>query len=116
MCPYCGARTVPVHVHGHAQCGTCGINIEPCCDGADAGSEVSSAALEPIHADPRLFERMFERLGGAEVTVTGDALLFAIVEHLSTDLMTARLVVEAGEHTGRLVSPRAGCYRIVADS
>lgn len=114
VCPYCNARTAPVHVHGHAQCGACGVNIEPCCDGADPASEVPRKALEPIHADPRLFERMFDRLGGRAVTVTADALVFALVEHLSIDVAGARLILEAGEHTGRLESPGPGCYRLCA--
>lgn len=32
-CPYCQHDRV-VYVHGHGQCARCGINIEPCCDGA----------------------------------------------------------------------------------
>ena len=33
-CNYCGMITVPVRVHGHEQCNNCGINVEPCCEGA----------------------------------------------------------------------------------
>ena len=113
-CPYCGSQSGIVHVHGHAQCATCGVNIEPCCDGADPGSEVSKAALEPIHADPQLFARMFERLGGARATVTADALVFALVEHLAVDLDTARMILDAGQHTGRLESGGSGCYRLAS--
>ena len=32
-CPYCTAVTWKVYVHGHAQCGKCGKNIEECCQG-----------------------------------------------------------------------------------
>lgn len=34
FCPCCGRETVLVEVHGHGQCAQCGINIEPCCQGA----------------------------------------------------------------------------------
>ncbi len=36
FCPCCGQETVliEVHGHGHGQCARCGINIEPCCQGA----------------------------------------------------------------------------------
>ena len=33
-CPMCGSTAEPVYVHGHSQCATCGINIDPCCGGA----------------------------------------------------------------------------------
>ena len=35
-CNWCAAPLRPVEVHGHVQCGTCGINIEPCCGGEQA--------------------------------------------------------------------------------
>lgn len=33
-CPMCGSTEQPVYVHGHSQCATCKINIDPCCGGA----------------------------------------------------------------------------------
>lgn len=33
-CPMCGSVEPPVYVHGHSQCATCKINIDPCCGGA----------------------------------------------------------------------------------
>jgi hypothetical protein len=33
-CPRCGSAAGIHYVHGHAQCGTCGANIEDCCQGA----------------------------------------------------------------------------------
>ena len=30
----CGSRAEPIYVHGHSQCATCGVNIDPCCGGA----------------------------------------------------------------------------------
>jgi hypothetical protein len=33
-CPRCGSAAGLHYVHGHAQCGTCGANIEDCCQGA----------------------------------------------------------------------------------
>ncbi|MCA8953168.1 MAG: hypothetical protein KDE27_26895 [Planctomycetes bacterium] len=111
-CPWCGARAVRVHVHGHAQCTVCGSNVEPCCDGAAAASEADHDALAPLHADPELLPRMFDRLGGRSATVTRDALVFALTEHLDADVDTARLVLEAAERTGVVVANVSGCYRL----
>jgi len=33
-CDYCGMETVKTRVHGHEQCACCGVNVEPCCEGA----------------------------------------------------------------------------------
>jgi hypothetical protein len=33
-CPRCGSAAGLHYVHGHAQCGTCGANVEDCCQGA----------------------------------------------------------------------------------
>jgi hypothetical protein len=30
----CGSTAQPVYVHGHSQCASCKINIDPCCGGA----------------------------------------------------------------------------------
>ncbi len=40
-CPACGYQAATVWVHGHGQCGRCGVNIDPCCGGAafDVGEE-----------------------------------------------------------------------------
>ena len=39
-CPYCQAPpSYRVEVHGHVQCQRCGVNIQPCCDGAQAEPE-----------------------------------------------------------------------------
>ena len=35
-CRWCSAPLQAVEVHGHVQCGHCGINIDPCCGGAPA--------------------------------------------------------------------------------
>lgn len=32
-CPWCMKPIQIIWVHGHGQCGHCGINIQPCCDG-----------------------------------------------------------------------------------
>jgi transcription initiation factor TFIIIB Brf1 subunit/transcription initiation factor TFIIB len=34
-CPRCGSSAGLHYVHGHAQCGACGANIEDCCQGAN---------------------------------------------------------------------------------
>jgi hypothetical protein len=36
-CPRCGSTAGLHYVHGHAQCGTCGANVEDCCQGAACG-------------------------------------------------------------------------------
>jgi DNA-directed RNA polymerase subunit RPC12/RpoP len=36
-CPRCGSSAGLHYVHGHAQCGSCGANIEDCCQGAACG-------------------------------------------------------------------------------
>jgi hypothetical protein len=33
-CPRCGSAAGLHYVHGHAQCGSCGANVEDCCQGA----------------------------------------------------------------------------------
>lgn len=33
-CPMCGTAAPTVYVHGHSQCASCGVNIDPCCGGA----------------------------------------------------------------------------------
>ncbi len=105
-CPYCGWKGNVVRVHGHGQCGHCGTNFEPCCAGADATltSGISTAV------DPGLFARLFEQLGGAKVTVTSEALLFALVQHLGTDLDDAQLVLEAGERVGVVQRGGTNCH------
>ncbi|MFO0931318.1 MAG: hypothetical protein U1E39_01265 [Planctomycetota bacterium] len=35
-CPWCGFPARPVAVHGHVQCATCGVNVDPCCGGETA--------------------------------------------------------------------------------
>jgi hypothetical protein len=114
-CPYCGYLVPVVHVHGHGQCAHCGTNFEPCCDGADAEDEAGSATPIDTAADPGLFARLFEHLGGAERTVTTEALLFALVQHLGTDLDDARLLLEAGERVGLVQPAGTSCHRLRRD-
>ncbi|MBJ7333427.1 MAG: hypothetical protein JHD05_02245 [Thermoleophilia bacterium] len=33
-CPICQSLEPPIDVHGHSQCATCKVNIDPCCGGA----------------------------------------------------------------------------------
>ncbi|MBK8100489.1 MAG: hypothetical protein IPK26_25610 [Planctomycetes bacterium] len=110
-CPWCGARLSIVHVHGHGQCAACGTNVEPCCGGA-GGEAGESPTLHPLDANPRLFERLFEGLGGPTATVAEDALVFALAQRLGVDLDEARLLIEAGVRTGRLNATAAHSYRI----
>lgn len=32
-CPFCGSLSGVVYLHGHYQCVSCFINIDPCCQG-----------------------------------------------------------------------------------
>ena len=111
-CPYCGALSAVVFVHGHGQCGHCGVNTEPCCGGAAAASEVTDGGCELAVPDPGLFGRLFVGLGGPSATVTTDSLLHAIVQSQDCDLDEARLVVEAGERIGLVVRAGAGLHRL----
>ena len=38
-CPYCTSVLQVIWVHGHGQCASCGINVEPCCSGAPANNQ-----------------------------------------------------------------------------
>lgn len=53
-CPHCGYPLDLVQVHGHGQCRTCGVNVEPCCQGAPEAC-ASASATQRIDAggDPR---------------------------------------------------------------
>src|SRR5262245_65971573 len=93
-CPFCGARLQVVAVHGHGQCARCGTNTEPCCAGADAASEADQAPA-PTALDPGLFARLFRQLGGEDVTVTVDCLLYALARALDVPLDEARIVLDA---------------------
>jgi hypothetical protein len=111
-CPYCGYRGTVVQVHGHGQCSKCGTNYEPCCAGADAADEAGSTTGVDATAEPQLFARLFVQLGGAKATVTTEALLFALVQRLGTDLDDARIVLEAGERIGIVQPVGEGCHRL----
>ena len=111
-CPYCGHRGAVVQVHGHGQCSNCGTNIEPCCAGADAAEEAGSTTTVNAAEGPQLFAQLFVQLGGALATVTSEALLFALVQRLGTDLDDAKIVLEAGERIGIVQRVGAGCHRL----
>ncbi|MBL8752242.1 MAG: hypothetical protein JNK15_02990 [Planctomycetes bacterium] len=111
-CSYCGHEGAAVPVHGHGQCERCGTNIEPCCSGANAFDEAAATAAIDAVPDPQLFARLFAQLGGPAATVTTDALLFALVQRLGTDLDDARLVLEAGERLGLVTREAPGRHRL----
>ena len=99
-------------VHGHGQCERCGNNIEPCCSGANALDEASSAGGDACSLDAGLFARLFLQLGGATATVTTEALLFALVQRLGSDLDAARVVLEAAHRVGLVVPAGTGLHRL----
>ncbi|MBL9078970.1 MAG: hypothetical protein JNL08_15810 [Planctomycetes bacterium] len=111
-CPYCGFRGALVVVHGHGQCARCHTNIGPCCGGADAANEAAADDGIDTGPDPALFAGLFAHLGGATATVTGEALLFALVQRLGTDLDDAKLVLEAAERCGIVVPAGPNCHRL----
>ena len=111
-CSYCGHEGAPVPVHGHGQCERCGTNIEPCCGGANAAEEAGATPDIATGPDPGLFARTFVALGGAEATVTGDALRFALAQRLGSDLDEARLVLEAAERVGLVVPVPGDLFRL----
>ena len=111
-CPFCGAQLDLVPVHGHAQCARCGTNVQPCCAGASAGDEADEPVRSELGVEPQLFARLFLHLGGPTATVTADSLLFALVQHLGSDLDDARVVLEAGERVGVVMPAGPGRYRL----
>ena len=111
-CHYCGFEGAAIPVHGHGQCARCGTNIEPCCSGASAADEAAATPGIAAAPDPGLLARTFLQLGGPSVTVTFDALRFALAQRLGVDLDEAALVIEAAERTGLLVPTGKDLYRL----
>ena len=90
-----------VHVHGHAQCGRCGVTVQPCCAGASALDEADEPEAGQV-VDAHLFPRLFDELGGRHRTVTRQALLFVLQRWLGSTLDDANDVLAAGLHVGHL--------------
>ncbi|MFY9341865.1 MAG: hypothetical protein WAT39_05220 [Planctomycetota bacterium] len=111
-CSYCGHEAATVPVHGHGQCERCGTNLEPCCGGADALDEAAATRDIAAGPSPDLFPQLFAQLGGPRATVTSDALLFALVQRLGSDLDEAALVLEAAERLGVVECPAPGLHRL----
>jgi len=61
---------------------------------------------------PTLFPTLFENLGGATVTVTTEALLFALSNRLGSDYEEARLVLTAAERIGIILTEVPGRHRL----
>ena len=101
-----------MRVHGHGQCPHCGNNVEPCCTGANAQDEAAATTDVAIEPDRQLFPRLFAQLGGLGVTVTSEALLFALAQRLATHLDEARLVLEAAERLGIVVCAGEALHRL----
>lgn len=85
-CAYCGTALHVVHVHGHGQCGLCGTNVEPCCSGASAASEVAERGSDGTIVDKDLLPRVFAELGGVRATVTESSLVLALARTLAVSL------------------------------
>ena len=113
-CPYCGRVGEPVRVHGHGQCAHCGINIEPCCSGANALEEAAATAAIDAAPDRSLFPQVFEHLGGPGSSVADDALAFALAQRLAIDLDEARDLIVAAERVGVVIAAGAGAHRLRA--
>ncbi|MFT4840578.1 MAG: hypothetical protein ACI8UD_000392 [Planctomycetota bacterium] len=102
-----------MHIHGHGQCVTCNTNVEPCC-GGDNGNDAASKAPSSAQVDmtPQLFPTLFDGLGGRTVTVTTDALLYALSNRLACDYGNASLVLEAAERVGIVRTRTPGQHRL----
>lgn len=112
-CPWCGSLRGVVHVHGHGQCLTCNTNVEPCCAGDNANDAGTNKVTEPhTNTAPQLFSKLFDSLGGRDVTVTTEALLFALSNRLGSDLEEAGLVLEAAERVGIVQTRTGGLHRL----
>ncbi len=111
-CSYCGAKLEVVFVHGHGQCANCGTNVDPCCSGADPGSEALAPGERAQPVDIRVLKRVFAELGGLDATVTEASFLFALVRALDAPLDEARAVMEAAAGLS-LLRVRDGTVRFV---
>lgn len=111
-CTYCGARLVIVHVHGHGQCSHCGTNVEPCCSGASPEDAEGAVEWAEVAADPKLFERVFTHLGGSRASVSRESLCFALGQWLGLGMEEALVVLDAGVHTGKLLTAGPDTYRL----
>ena len=101
-CPFCGAPLHLVHVHGHGQCARCGTNVEACCTGASAASEVDEPGPRGGTVDPQLFRRLWSQLGGERATLTAECVLEALVRALDAPLDEARIVLDAAIALGHV--------------
>ena len=76
----------------------------------DAASKSQPSAQ--VHMAPQLFPTLFDSLGGRAVTVTTDALLYALSNRLACDYEEARLVIEAAERVGIVLTQAPGLHRL----
>ncbi len=112
-CSYCGAALVVVHVHGHGQCQSCGTNVDPCCSGANPGSEAMQPGTNAVPVDAAMLDRVFTELGGRSATVTEACFLFSLSRALDAPLDEARAVLEAAVDLG-LLRRAASTVRLAA--
>lgn len=101
-CAHCGRASRVVQVHGHGQCSFCHTNVDPCCSGADAANEIDAAASRQRAVAEQQLSRVFAHLGGAEVTVTREALTLGLANGLGLSLDEAQQIIVAGLRDERL--------------
>jgi len=97
-----------VWVHGHAQCGACGVTTVPCCEGA--GGETRAREPRSSSALPADAGTLVALLR-AEGPLLREALLNRLAELSGSDLDTSARLLEATLRAGLVEACGPDVYR-----